>query len=32
MDAEAYHLWTLIGVIICIVLLMVIAFGSYRRR
>lgn len=33
MDPETYHLLTLIGVIICIVLLGVIAFGrgTWRR-
>jgi hypothetical protein len=32
MDPETYHLLTLIGVIICIVLLAIIAFMPYRRR
>lgn len=32
MDPETYHLLTLIGVIIAIVLLAIIAFAPYRRR
>lgn len=31
MSAETYHLLTLIGVIICVVLLLVIAFPLRRR-
>jgi hypothetical protein len=32
MDPETYHLLTLIGVIVCIVLLIVIVAAPYRRR
>lgn len=32
MDPETYHLFTLIGVIICIVLLAILVMAPYRRR
>ena len=32
MDPETYHLLTLIGVIICIVLLLVLVAAPYRAR
>jgi hypothetical protein len=31
-DPETYHLLTLIGVIVCIVLLAIIAMAPYRTR
>jgi hypothetical protein len=31
-DPETYHLLTLIGVIVCIVLLLVLVAGPYRTR
>jgi uncharacterized membrane protein YkgB len=32
MSAETYHILTLIGVVICIVLLLVLVLIPYRRR
>jgi hypothetical protein len=32
MSAETYHILTLIGVIVCIVLLLVLVLAPYRRR
>jgi hypothetical protein len=32
MSVETYHILTLIGVIVCIVLLLILVMAPYRRR